>query len=291
VSRLVRVPLTASIVMSHTFFQDGVGTDASGPVTWARTRLDGTAVDSGTAAVGTVGDGIYTFNLPPSAVLDTHIVDWTGSYGGAPFTARDFVEFVGGHLFGLTEARNMPPALNVSVYPWAMLAERRIAVEDECEQICQVAMVPRFKRRVLDGTGTPDLVTPDLMLRAVRAISVNGVAYTSPQLAAVGFTDSGIITLDTGYTATGVWPRGRRNVIVEYEHGLDYPPTFVAEAGMLRLRDRLGLSDTSTPTRAISWTTTEGGTYRLTLPSKQKTGHPDVDAAYESASLDRGGFA
>jgi len=277
--------------MSHTFFQDGVGTDAAAAVTWVRKRLDGSTVDSGTATVGTVGDGIYTFPLPASAVLDTHTVDWTGSYGGAPFTARDFVEFVGGHLFGLAEARAMPPALNVTVYPWAMLADRRVATEDECERICNVAMVPRFKRRVLDGKGTPDLITPDLMLLTLRAVSVDGVALTGPELAAVGVTDSGIITLDTGYSGGGVWPRGRRNIVVEYEHGYDYPPPDVAEAGMLRLRDRLGQFDTSTPTRAISFTTSEGGTYRLSTPSKTKTGHPNVDAVYEAARLDPGGFA
>jgi len=279
------------MVMSHTFEQDGVGTDAAGTVAWIRKRLDGSTIDSGTATQGTPADGIYTFPLVTSAVVDTHTVDWTGGFGGAPFTARDFVEFVGGHLFGLAEARNLPPPLSVAVYSWAKLAEKRIGTEDECEEICQVAMVPRFKRRVLDGTGTPDLVAPDLMLRVLRAVTVNGTVLTGPEVAAIGITDSGLITLDTGWAPRGVWPRGRRNIIVEYEHGLDYPPTFVAEAGMLRLRDRLSMSDTSTPTKAIAFTTPEGGTYRMTLPSKKKTGNPDVDAAYEAAALDRGGFA
>lgn len=287
---LVRVQVTSSVTMSHTFYVDGVATDAAGPVTWTQKRLDGTAVANGTAA-HPGGAGVYTFPLQASAVLDTHTIDWTGTFGGAPVTVRDFVEHVGGFLFSLFEARSMPPVLSASLYPDAMLAAKRIGTEQECEDMCRVAFVPRFKRRVFSGNGTPNIVTPDLMLRTLRAITVNGTPFSGPELAAVGVTDSGLITLDTGWTAQGVWPRGNRNIIAEYEHGYDMSSMGISEAAVVRLRSRLTKGDTSVPYRAISFSTVEGGTYRLSTPGRYKTGIPDVDAAYEGATLDPGGFA
>jgi hypothetical protein len=275
--------------MSHTFYDGGSAVDAAGPVTWTQKRLDGTTVNTGTATHG--GTGQYSFPLPASAVLDTHTVDWSGTFGGAAVTVRDFVEHVGGFLFSLYDARNMPSPLSASLYSDAMLAKYRIGTEQECEDICRVAFVPRFKRRVFSGNGTPNIVTPDLMLRTLRAITVNGTPFTGPELAAVGVTDSGLITLDTGWTAQGVWPRGNRNIIAEYEHGYDMPSQGISEAAVVRLRSRLTKGDTTVPYRAISFSTVEGGTYRLSTPGRYKTGIPDVDAAYEGATLDPGGFA
>lgn len=281
-SSLVRVLVTSAVTLSHTFAVDGAAADAGGPVTVAVKRLDGTAVTSGTASQGTPSDGIYTFLLPAQATLDTLTVDWTGAFGGVAFTDRDFVEVVGGFLFGLPEAYSMRPVLDPVKYPPAMVAAKRIEVEQACERICGQAFVPRFSRIALSGRGQARLVIPrsehggHTMLRAVRSITVTGVAWSAPDVAAVGFSDTGVLTRPGGTP----WPAGSRNIVVEYEHGLDYPPEEVSTAGIVHLRSRLTPGDTTIPYRAISFQAAEGGTYRLSTPSADRTGIPDVDAVY-----------
>jgi len=288
---LVRVLQTTQQTLSHTFYVDGVATDAAGDVTYAVKRLDGTVVTGGTATHP--GVGTYAFLLPATETqdLDSYSVDWTGTFGGAAATVRDFVEIVGGFMFSVDDARNMPPVLNAVVYPNALVARKRTAVEVQAERICNVAFVPRFKRRALGGNGSPYLKLPDLLIRAVRAVSVDGVAWSAGQVEAAGFGDSGVLTMNTIGAPSGVWPIGQRNIIVEYEHGMDQADDDLAEAGVIHLRSRLTGGDTSVPYRAISFQSIEGGTYRLSTPSKQKTGIPIVDAAYEAARIDPGGFA
>lgn len=284
---LTRVLKTTAATLSHLFEVDETPTDAAGAVTYAVKRLDGTAVQSGTATHGVTG--LYTAVLlgANTLVLDTFTVDWSGTVAGAAVVARDYVEVVGGFQFSLSTARARRPALDVVKYPTAELARVRTNVEQECEQICDTTFVPRFCRVALSGDGkSGQLTLPHADLRAIRAITVDGVAYTAPQVAAVPFSDSGIVWSGAPSVWASPWPLGLRNVIIEYEHGMDAPPDDIADAGIIRLRSKLGQTDTSVPTRAISFTATEGGTYRLSTPGRdpltgqQKTGIPEVDAAY-----------
>lgn len=287
---LIRVAQTSAVTLSHTFYVDLVATNAAAGVTVAVKRLDGTLVASGPATPG--GTGVYTYPLPAQANLDTLTVDWSGSVGGGPVTVRDIVEVAGGFMFSLAEAVAMPPTLSTTKFPAAVLAAKRTVVEVEAERICGYAFVPRFTRIALSGNWTSKLALPHPYVRALRAVRVDGVVWTAEQVAAVGLADSGVMTLSPATPWGGaVWPWGVRNVIVEYEHGLDMPPLDVRDAAIVRLRYRLTMGDTNVPYRAISFTATDGGTYRLSTPSKQRTGIPDVDAAYEGATIDLGGFA
>jgi hypothetical protein len=276
---LVRMIATTKVTVSHTFYSDEVLTDAAG-VTATVKRLDGTAVASGAATHTTTGT--YTFDVT-GALLDTYTVDWSGSVGGANVVVRDFVELVGGFFFGTGEVRDefsLP-----AKWTAAKLAVKRTEVEVECERICRRAFVPRFKRYLLDGSGDNDLVVPDMFLRTVRAASVADgpagpfVALTSTQLAALAALDSGIIT-----RTDDVWPSGRRNVIVEIEHGMDYPPEDIRSASKLRLRSILPRATSGVPDRTLSYTTSAGDVYRISLPTAEKTGIPDVDGTYEAYS-------
>lgn len=288
-SRLLRVLQTTQVTLSHTFVADGVPTDAAGDVTYTLKRLDGTAVINGTAT-HPGGAGLYRFVLPQAQTnaLDAYTLDWVGSFGGAAVRVRDFVEVVGGWLFSLSDARSMPPSLSAVTYPDAMLAAKRTTVELACEQITNVSHVPRFKRFTLNGRGGPGLATPVLFLRAVRAMTVNGTVYTSDQLTALGYNDAGVITMNSQGLPYGCWPYGQGNIVVEVEYGQDYPPEDLAEAAIVHMRSRLTAGDTSVPYRAISFTSTEGGVYRLSTPGKRRTGIPFVDAAYEANSIEMG---
>lgn len=276
---MVRMLATTKVTLSHTFYADEVPTDAAGAVTATVKRLDGTDAGSGTATHTTTGT--YTRDIT-GASLDTFTVDWSGSVGGSNVVVRDFVELVGGFFFGTGEYRDeFKPAASWTA---AKLAAKRTEVEVECERICRRAFVPRFKRYLLDGSGDHDLVVPDMYLRTVRAASVSSsgpagpfVALTAGQLAALAPLDSGVIV-----RTDDVWPLGRRNVIVEIEHGMDYPPEDIRSASKLRLRSILPRASSGIPDRTLSFTDPTGGTYRISLPTAEKTGIPDVDGTYEA---------
>lgn len=285
---LVRVLRTAQVVLSHTFYVDETATDATGAVAVAVKRLDGTAVSSGNAS-GPSPTGTYSYTIPAQSQVDTLTVDWTATVAGASVTARDFIEVVGGYIFGLAEARAQPPALSLTKYSTATLAQRRIGVEQECEEICGQAFVTRFARVAftLDdnsySASTSKLTLPHIGVRTLRAVSVAGVAQS---LTGLSVSSSGVLRgLSWSGSVTGTV------VIAEYEYGMDYPPEDLRDACMLRLRSRLAPGDTNVPQRALSFSVADGGVYRLATPSGKKTGIPEVDGVYERYTLDRGGFA
>ncbi len=157
----------------------------------------------------------------------------------------------------------------------------------ECEQICQRAFLPRYRRLVLDGNGTNDLILPINDVRTIRRASMADRAdetftdLTAGQLAALVVTDDGLlrrVDLDA-------WTLGDQNIVLELEYGLDQPPADLVAAAKTRLRSRLNLNKTGVPDRAMSFTIADGGTYRLSMPDAWQTGIPDVDAVYRRYSL------
>jgi hypothetical protein len=274
---LVRILVTTEVTLTHTFYVDEVPTDLAAACTVTLKRLDGTTVASGSATHPGPA-GVYTFPVPEQATVDLLTMDWSGTLAGAIVTVRDYVEVVGGFLFGLAEARQKHPSLaNTATYPSSLLASKRIEVEQECETICRRAFVPRFARETLSGNDTDRLPASHSELRTVRAASIAGVALTGTALTGLGVTDYGVIKRPGG----AIWPAGTGNIVVEYEHGWGYPPADLSEATILRLRSRIAYTLSGIPDRAISFAVAEGGTFRLSMPSKQQTGVPDVDGVYE----------
>lgn len=270
---LIRVLQTTQVTVTHTFKVDEQLTDASGAVTATLKRLDGTVVATGSATHGTIG--VYTYVIPSQPLVDCLTLDWAGTVGGAAVTVRDYVEIVGGFYFDLATARRQ---LGLSAADWSTqdLADKRTQVEQECDAITFRAFVPRFARVALSGTNTPYLGTPHGQLRSLRAVTVAGTAWSAPDVAAVGVSEAMLIR-DSG----AIWPRGTRNIIAEYEYGEDYPPAEISDKGILRLRSTLATGKSQIPDRATSFQVAEGGVYRLSTPSRQRTGIPDVDAVYE----------
>lgn len=287
---LVRILVTTEVTLTHTFYVDEVPTDLGGACTVTLKRLDGTTVTSGSATHPGPA-GVYTFPVPEQAAVDMLTMDWSGTLAGATVSVRDYVEIVGGFLFGLAEARAKHPSIaNTTAYPSSLLAAKRTEVEQEAELICRRAFVPRFARLILSGNDTDRLPLPIgfTELRAVRAASINGTALAGADLTGLQGTDYGVIKRPGG----AIWTSGTNNIIVEIEHGLDYPPADLAEAAILRLRSRIAYTLSGIPDRALSFQVAEGGTFRLSTPSKQRTGLPDVDGVYEKHTrLQRAVFA
>lgn len=287
---LTRVAKTAAATLEHTFYVGETGTDSStSPVTVAITDANGTAVTSGNAT--SAGQGRYTFPLPAQAQLQLLTVAWSGTIAGAAVVETDLVEIVGGFFFTLAEGRSSDTTLaDTTKYSTAQLTAARLEVEVECEEICDRAFVPRYKRVVLDGTGTSELVLGGHDIRTVRAVKVaprvgeTFVALSAAELAALTVTPDQVLIR----TDNATWTEGRDNVIVELEHGLDRPAEDLVRAAKVRFRSRLNIHRTGIPDRAVSFTTGEGATYRLSLPDAYKTGLPDVDAVYARYSLRSG---
>lgn len=272
----VRIAQTATETLTHVFYVDGQPTDATGTVTVAVTRaVDGSAVASGNASHTAGQTGVYTYTLPAQANLDLLAVAWTGTVGGGPVTAIDYAEVVAGFFFPISDMWAPPYTLDPNKYSAATLAEKRTEVEDECERICGWSFVPRFAYEHLVGSGNPYLHTSHYQLRRLRAVTVNGTAWSTTDVTGVLPRVHGVLYRPGGV----IWPAGA-DILAEYEHGFDLPPGEIVYNAKRRLRSVLTGPSSGIPDRASSFTTDAGNTYRLTLPDEDSTGIPDVDAAY-----------
>lgn len=285
---LTRVAKTSAAVLSHTFRVDETATDSTTTVTYAVTDANGTAVTSGNATHGATG--VYTFALPSQAQLSLLTVAWSATISGASVVEYDQVEVVGGFFFTLAEGRGSDASLaDTSKYPTSDLMDKRTEVEQECEAICDRAFVPRYARVVVDGTGHSDLVLthpgPDRTVAHVRTIrsvkmapraDQTFVAFTVAELAALRVAADGTLRRLDG----AVFTEGFANLVVEYEYGLDAPPEDLQQATLRRFRSRLNMNKTAIPDRATSFSLTDGGAFRLSMPGAWMTGIPDVDGPY-----------
>lgn len=256
----------------HTVDEDGVQVSAHTPYSVVMRDGAGVQVATGTP-VHT--DHILTFTVPASSVtkLDTYSLTWTATVNSAPMTWATHVEVVGGYLFEIADLRAEDRAFeNVDKYPTETLKVVRAWVEDviESARAANVAFVPRARRVVLNGTGRTALMLPDLELRTVESVTVDGIAWTNEQVAA--------LTVDDGVVwATEPWPEGVRNVEIHYTHGHDFPPGAITRAALMLAREYLVKTDI--PGRATA-TSIGDQLFRLTIAGRDGvTGLPDVDAA------------
>jgi hypothetical protein len=293
---VTRVARTAPATLPHTFVVGETATDPTGSTaTVVATDPAGGSVTVGAAT--RTGVGAFAATMAGQAALTRLSIAWTGTFSGSAVTEVDYVEVAGGFYFNLAVARASDDILaDTEKYTTADLELRRRQVEDECEMICDRAFVPRYRRAVLSGTGTSDiLMTDDAWaresrsagdIRLIRSASIapqvgqTSVPLTAGQLAALTITSDGMLRRVDGT----IWDEGVQNVAIEYEYGLDSPPSDLVDAALLRLRSRLTASRSGVPDRASSFTAADGGTYRIDLPGAWKTGIPTVDAAYSRYS-------
>jgi hypothetical protein len=289
---LTRVLKTASATLTRTFYIDEAPQDCVSPPTVTVKRLDGTTVVTGTASSSGVGTGTYTYVLPggPTAgssatyQLDDLDVLWQGTVGGAQVTLYDRVEVVGGFLFSLAEARASDSSLsNTTTYTTDALRRARLDTETELERICKVSPVPRFRRVTLDGSGSGSILLPNPLVRNPIRFASQAYWYGQPQVTLttleLTFVNADLASI-LRRADGNIWAFGTQNVIIEYEHGMTYPPPYLVDAALIRFRGLLNRHRTGVPDRAERIVNAEGGTYLLSMPDDEKTGIPEVDAAY-----------
>lgn len=238
----------------------------------------GTQVATGTPTYDS-GAAELTFAVPVASMptLDTYTVTWTGVVSGSAVEWETEVELVGGFLFSIADLRARDTAFADTVkYPEADLAEVRTAVEMviEGEKAAAVAFVTRGRRATLDGSGRDSLRLPDFEARSVLSITVDGTAWTGDDLTSI------IVDDDRLYRPGGaLWPTGRRNVIVHYTHGRNFPPAPIRRAGLTLAREYVSDPKNGFPARATA-TSIGDQMFRLTIAGRDGvTGLPDVDAA------------
>jgi hypothetical protein len=290
---LARVLKTNPVTLSHSWLVGETPTDPTGTTTYTIVDANGDAVTAGNATL-VAGEGRTTAVLAGQAVLKHLTVTWAATVDGTARSEVDYVEVVGGFYFTTAEGRASDASLADPVkYPPDDIEAARLEVEVECEEICERAFVPRYRRLILDGTGTSDLVLQDAEVRSIRRVAVAPTMsgtftdLTAGELAALAARADRTLRRTDG----NVWTEGFRNVVVEYEYGLDRPPVDLVKAAKTRLRTRLNINKSSVPDRAMSFTVADGGTYRLSLPGPFTTGIPEVDAAYARYSLREGAGA
>jgi hypothetical protein len=266
VSIVQRVQQNTSTTIDLQITRDGTPSDPE-PAT-ARvtiTRDDGTVlVDNADATRTATGHFAYTLAAALTAT-------WDITVDGQPQYASTRIEVVGGFLIGLGDLRAHRDLTDTTRYPTSKLADARTYAEQELEQACGVAFVPRYGRQTI--TGTDDKLLPLVRdVRAIRTGTVNGTPIDDLTTLAVG---DGFV-----YNPSG-WGTGYRNVTLSYEHGMDYPPAAVSQAALILAVDYLvrgPLDD-----RAIQRATEDGPVFIATPGwNGNRFGIPQVDALVDA---------
>ena len=232
----------------------------------------GTAKLAETAAIGKVSGITYTAAYSVLAALDTYLCTWTGMQSINKKEWQSIIELCGGYLFDVAEMRAFDGAFaSATTYPDAKMRAARTAAEQRLEKACRVAFTPRARRVVLAGNGTDTMRLPDNAVRRIVSLTVNDVAFTADELAALDVREWGRLTRGDAYAFDD-------GAVVEvfYEHGLDYPDAPVVQAAMLLTREYLVRSALSSRATVEA---TDVGFFRVSVAGPDRpTGIPEVDA-------------
>lgn len=86
---------------------------------------------------------------------------------------------------------------------------------DVCRDLAEQDFNSATSTITLDGTGTDALILHQLPVSAAGTVTVNGTAVTDYEL-----SDNGMLLRGSaGIDPRPVWPSGRQNVVVTYDHG------------------------------------------------------------------------
>lgn len=275
-----RILQNTGAIIQATFTVAGVATDADSGVTVTIVRDDGTILVNAQNTVHN-GTGVYQFTLTTAhtSLLDKLTATWTGSIGGVIQSLKTYVEIVGGFLFSIADARKRLP--DATAYPYADLVAARTWAETEIENVCGVAFVPRYESEVLNGSGNQRLEPKWPRVRSLRSGTVDGVALAAGDLSTIVVENQRFLTRPFYYWRP--WPA---NVVIRYEHGMDYPPPGITAAALdlaqYKLQTDAGASGVDP--RAERLVTDDGTLLLSTAGQTGRFGIPTVDAAIEQWS-------
>jgi hypothetical protein len=250
---------------------DGVLTDAPSTPTIVVKDGAGTTVATGTSSRESAG--VYSFALTGAQIPECDLYEATWSAAPSVFVTQ--FEAIGGWPCSLAELRGANTELaDTTRYPAALLYAAREVALDRVETVTRVAWSTRRARVTLDGDGTELLLLPHNEVQEVLAVTVDGATITP---ADCRLWDWGALAAPDNT----VWTAGRRNITVDYLHGVEYAPGPIADAIIELALGAVVEYGSRIPERATS-VATDVGTFRLTLPGRDgPTGIPRVDAVLD----------
>lgn len=272
-----RIVRAAAAVLTGTLVdQDGEPASAAGAVTVRVQRADGTdLLAAGTATTDGTG-GVYTVALTSAQTADLDLLTATWSEDDQE-RAVTLHEIVGGVYFTVAQARIADASIAVEKYGDEAVRDARTEVEQQCEAIVGVALVPRYARVAVDAHAGGWVVLPNRQVRSIRTVST---VLTDGSLEA--WTTDRVSQLHLDHRLElGI---GSGRVVVEYEHGLDRPPADLVKAAIQHTRHQLStFTVSSLIDRATQVQTIEGQSMQLATPGRFgfDTGIPTVDAVYQ----------
>ena len=257
----------------------GAAVTATAPVAIEVFDGTGTSVYTGSA---TPTLGLCTAAVPVAELteLDTYTAVWTDD-AESPLQWPSTVELCGGHLFEVADLRDFDPAFaSTAKYPEAKMRQARLSAEIRFERAARLAFAHRARRIAVPGDGSFRRRLPDNAVYSVLSASVDGVALTVDELAALVVQEWGALDRVDGL----VWTAGK-TIAVHYLHGEGYAPEPVVTACKLLAREYLMKSSLSS--RAIS-ESTDVGFFRLSVAGPgHSTGIPEVDEVAREFGRDR----
>lgn len=256
--------------------QDGDPVDMAGAVTCTITRADGTVVVSGRAASNPAGVGTYEVALTTAeaAVLDVLQVAWIES---GVTRATTWHRIVGGFMFGVAE---LAAKLGMSDFTAVELRAERDRITDLIERETGVAWCPQYDLEEGRGYGRTSHASRWRPLRAVRALSIDGVALATADLDVDW--DAGVIHAPTsldGWQVLGV------------EHGFEQPTETLRDAALIAAADRLQREWSALSSRVRRSTNDMGMTVEYSFAGRDHpTGIDEVDAVIMAHDMRSPGF-
>jgi hypothetical protein len=257
---------------------------------------DGSALTPAPTAthVGAVGSGQYQIGLHAQPEVTELTLTWVGTIGGEQQTLRSRVEWTGDLLFTLAEAKAFQVAGSTPLASItdAKLMETRAAITDEFEAICGWSFIPRFRRDTFNGAWD-QLILDRLKVQRVISLTVDGVAFTAPQLADLAILPGSVLRRRTlGWFASTY----SAATVVEYVHGFDRVPGAIKQAALKLCAAKL--TSSAIGSGVSSYSTPDGTTYsfdpagrRIGFGDVQHYGLPAVDSCLNRSEYNAGTLA
>lgn len=262
---------------------DGVATDPDpSPAPLVTVTDSGGAVVPAPAFAISVGSGSGRLRAILTPDLTARLRDlttaWTFALGGVLQAVTTYHRIVADVLFTLGEARAWDGGAlsDTGRYPDAAILAGRDRIAEAFEQICGAAFGVRAGRELFDGNGSESIQLSNQRVVGVRSLSIRSgtdwTVFSAEEL-------SDLVVYPTGRVWRvwlGSFPAGRRNIAVEYEHGIQPVPAEIRQAALRLLRAQLVSSNLDD--RATSQTD-ELGTFSLATAGKNGSyfGLPLVD--------------
>lgn len=222
-------------------FLDSVATGLASSLKWKLLAADGTVVIAEVTGTGIteIEPTVYRKQFTVPDTQGDYLIVWTN--GSTRVTEELVVTYslpapsspgLDTPYFTVAQARATgSPLDNTTLYPDADIDAKRVMAEQELERACGVAFVTRTTTETFTGNGRRTLLLRWPLVTAITAVSVNGVAYTTGQLAALVPLPTGVVD-NPAYWLPGT---SLGNVTITYQHGHN-DPELPGEASRIALR-------------------------------------------------------